>query len=463
MGLPRLVVAGTTSGVGKTTVAAGIIAAFGARGLQVQPFKCGPDYIDPSYHTLAAGLPCRNLDSWMLSRTAMLELFAHAARAADVAIIEGVMGLYNGRGGQDEAGSTAEIAKGLRAPVVLVVDADKTSRSAGAIVLGYQKFDPSLPLAGVVLNHIGSPNHLRWATEAIEHEAGVRVLGYLPKSADLTLPARHLGLVPAAEQEKLAASMEKIRRQVETTVDLEALLALARGAAPLPPVAAPRLFPAQEQPVRAHIAVAQDAAFSFYYQDNLDLLAAWGARLSFVSPLWNAGLPADIQGLYIGGGFPEMYARELAANSSFKRGVREAAEAGVPIYGECGGLMYLCEGIIDFEGQRHEMVGLVGGWAAMQRQRVRMGYAVAEVWQDSILARRGQHLRGHQFHWSELAPPPPDQAAYRILEPADGWEGFVVGPRGRVLGSYLHLHFGADPSLARRFIEACADWAGQRG
>jgi len=393
----------------------------------------------------------------------MLELFARAAHGADVAVIEGVMGLYDGRGGQDEAGSTAEIAKRLEAPVILVVDADKTSRSAGAIVLGYQQFDPSLPLAGVILNHIGSPSHLRWATEAIEHGAGVPVLGYLPKSADIALPERHLGLVPAAEQEGLAASLEKIRCQVESTVDLEALLTLARAAPPLPQVAAPGLFPAQEQPVRAHIAVAQDAAFNFYYQDNLDLLTAWGARLSVVSPLSDAGLPADIQGLYIGGGFPEIYARELAANSSFQREIREVAEAGLPIYGECGGLMYLCEGIVDFEGQRHKMVGLVGGWAAMQRRRVRMGYTIAEVWQDSILARRGQRLRGHQFHWSELAPPTPDLAAYRILEPADGWEGFVVGPQGRVLGSYLHLHFGADPSLARRFVESCADGACQRG
>ena len=462
MNIPRLVIGGTSSGVGKTTITAGLIAALAKRGLRVQPFKCGPDYIDPGYLTMAAGLACRNLDSWMLSPQSLIELFTHAAREADIAVVEGVMGLYDGRNGLEGAGSTAEIAKWLRAPVILVTDVAKISDSAAAIALGYRQLDPEVNLSGLILNNVGSPSHLRWVTEAVEKKAGVPVLGYLPKQAEICLPERHLGLVPISESGGLAEYLDMMREQVESTVDVAAIIRLAGMTEPLPQVMESELLPRKAEPVRASIAVAWDEAFSFYYQDNLDLLTSWGARLRFVSPLRDASLPPDVGGICLGGGFPEMYAGELESNAAFKGALFKAAEAGMPIYAECGGLMYMSQGIVDFEGNKHAMVGLVPGWAMMQKRRTRMGYAVAEVLQDNILARSGEILRGHLFHWSKL-PEPTERAAYRILEPEGHLEGFVLGPQSNILCSYLHLHFGSKASLAKRFVESCAQRANQGG
>lgn len=458
MNISRLVIGGTSSGVGKTTIAAGLIAALRERGLRVQPFKCGPDYIDPSYLTLAAGLPCRNLDSWILPRESLIELFGHAVAKVDIAIVEGVMGLYDGRNGLESAGSTAEVARWLHAPVVLVMDVARLSGSAAAIALGYRQLDPEVNLAGIILNNVGSLSHLQWVTEAVEKRAGVPVLGHLYKSAELSFPERHLGLVPALEGEVHAEHMEKIRKEIQSTVDVAAILDIANAAMPMPPVKESKLFCQRKGLAQVNIAVARDKAFSFYYEDNLDLIASWGAKIGFVSPLCDGCLPSDANGFYIGGGFPEMYAAELEANTGFRRAVAEAAEAGMPIYAECGGLMYISQGIVDFDGNKHTMVGLIPGWAEMQKQRARMGYAVAEVVQNSILAHRGDTLRGHLFHWSRLTEPV-EQAAYRILEPGEQLEGFIVGPESNVLGSYLHLHFGSEPMLAKRFVESCARWA----
>ena len=461
MNVPRLVIGGTNSGVGKTTITTGLIAALRERGLRVQPFKCGPDYIDPGYLSLAAGSPCHNLDSWMLPRESLVELFTHAAREADIAVVEGVMGLYDGQNGLEGAGSTAEVAKWLCAPVILIMDVAKMSGSAAAIALGYRQLDPEVNLAGVILNNVGSPSHLPWVTEAVQRKAGVPVFGYLPKNAKISIPERHLGLVPTTEGGELIKYVGLITEQVKATVDVAAILRLTNMTGPLPQVTEDKLFPRKKKLARVNIAVAQDEAFSFYYQDNLDLLASWGAELRFVSPLHDNSLPIDAQGVYIGGGFPEIYASELEANTGFKRALVEAAEAGMPIYAECGGLMYISQGIINFEGNKHAMVGLVPGWAVMQKKRARMGYAVAEALQDSILTRRGERLRGHLFHWSNL-PEPTERVAYRILEPKEQLEGFVLGPESNILGSYLHLHFGSELSLAKRFIESCARWSKRR-
>ena len=455
MRIPRLVIAGTSSGTGKTTIVAGLIAALRKRGLAVQSFKCGPDYIDPTYHTLAAGRPCRNLDSWMLSSQAVTELFLRACRKADIAVIEGVMGLYDGRSGKGQEGSTAEMAKFLDAPVVLVVDVGKMARSAGAMALGYRNFDDELDLVGVILNSVGSPSHLESVTKAIQEEAGLPVLGHLPKRADIRLPERHLGLVPTVEGE-FTKAIGKIGDQVAETVDIEGLLRLARSARPLKQPKTEGLFPVKKTPSRVKIAFARDEAFSFYYEDNLDLLSAWGAGLIPVSPMRDQALPADIQGLYMGGGFPEIYASELAANASFTESVRRAAQAGLPLFAECGGLMYLCEGIIDQQGGRHEMVGLLPGWSVMASQRVRLGYVEAEVVRDNILSERGQRLRGHEFHWSQWEGPM-ERSVYFISEPTQRLEGYA---RKNVLASYVHLHFGSEPSLAKNFIASCEAWQG---
>ena len=455
MQIPRLVIGGVSSGVGKTTITTGLITALRGRHLAVQPFKCGPDYIDPGFLTLAAGLPCHNLDSWMLTPEAMIELFLHSSRQRDIAIVEGVMGLYDGRDGPQGLGSTAEISKWLKAPVVLLIDAGKMSQSAAALVLGYRQLDPAVNMVGVIANKVGSPNHLRLITEAVEKKAGLPLLGYLPKKTGLTLPERHLGLVPSAEKPELDDFLARLVQQIDETIDVSRLLELARAAEPLKLTEGERLFPQREPAHRTCIAVARDEAFNFYYQHNLDLLAAWGAELKFFSPLRDSSLPSGVKGAYIGGGFPEVFAGELSANTALKDDLARLANDGRPIYAECGGLMYLSQGIVDFDEHRFPMAGLVPGWSKMQKKRQRLGYATAEAVQDSVIAARGQKLRGHAFHWSNLPEPTAEQAAYRILEPAEHLEGFVAGPKANILASYLHLHFGSEPALARRFIESC--------
>ncbi|MDP2932393.1 MAG: cobyrinate a,c-diamide synthase [Chloroflexota bacterium] len=457
MNIPRLVVAGTSSGVGKTTITTGLVAAIRGRGLRVQPFKCGPDYIDPGYLALAAGLPCHNLDSWMLPAESLLEIFAHANEESGLAVVEGVMGLYDGQMAPGSAGSTAEVAKILGAPVILVIDVARMSESAAAVALGYRHLDPELNIAGVILNRVGSARHLQSAREAVEKKAGIPVLGYLSRESKVSLPERHLGLVPAAEKEQLAEYIDAIREKIEATVDVLRIVEIARANAPMAAPRNLRLFPRPRKQVCVHIAVARDEAFNFYYQMNLDLLAAWGAGIKYFSPLHDTTLPSGIGGIYIGGGFPEIHAAQLENNIEMKQALLKAADKGIPIYVECGGLMYASQGIVTFDGDRHAMVGLLPGWAEMQGKRVRMGYAEAETLRDSILSGRGKKLRGHLFHWSKM-PEPGDRAAYRILTPVEQLEGLVGGPRDNILGSYFHLHFGAEPSLAKRFVESCAVW-----
>jgi cobyrinic acid a,c-diamide synthase len=332
------------------------------------------------------------------------------------------------------------------------------SASAAAIVLGYRQLDPELNIAGVILNRVGSASHLRSVKEAVESKAGTPVLGYLPKQAKVGLQERHLGLVPAAEKEELTGYMSMVREQVEANIDVPRILRLASAAGPIPSLKERRLFPRGKKPVRTSIAVARDEASNFYYPVNLELLAAWGAEIRYFSPVHDTDLPSGVEGVYIGGGFPEMYAAPLEANTQMKQALLTAAGEGMPIYAECGGLMYLSQGIVNFEGDKYAMVGLLPGWAEMQNRRVRMGYAEAETLRDSILAERGKKLRGHLFHWSMMSAPG-EKAAYRILAPEEQREGWVSGPKANILGSYFHLHFGADPSLARRFVESCAAWA----
>ncbi len=450
--LPRLVIAGTESGVGKTTIATGIMAALKNRGLIVQPFKVGPDYIDPTYHTLATGTPSRNLDSWMLSHQAISELFARAAHKADISIIEGVMGLFDGHNGTDESGSTAEVAKLLNAPVILIIDAGKMARSAAAMALGYVKYDPGLNVAGFIVNNIGSDLHYSWVKEAIEQATYLPIVGYLPKDADFEMPERHLGLIPTVENAE-TKFIEPLRQQIDQTFDIDRLIKIARSARPVAGTSnlEPLLFPAEDLRAVVNIAYAWDEAFSFYYQDNLDLLKAYGARLLPFSPMHDGSIPKDAQGLYIGGGFPEIYAERLSHNQAIMDSIRKAASEGMPIYGECGGLMYLSEGITDFDGNRYPMTGLVPAWSRMTRKLARMGYVEFEPIEDTILSPKGTRLKGHEFHWSEmesdLYPP-----AHRIIHPQERSEGYV---KGNLLASYLHLHFGTDPRLAKNFIASC--------
>jgi cobyrinic acid a,c-diamide synthase len=452
-----VVIAGVSSGVGKTTITAAVIRGLRQRGCRVQPCKCGPDYIDPGFLSRAAARPCRNLDSWMVPPEAMLELYHHAARDADIAVIEGVMGLYDGRNGLASEGSTAAIAKTLNAPVLLVVDAARMSASAAAVVLGYRDLDPEVNLAGVIVNNVGSENHRRWVSEAIIQGTGLPVLGCLPREEGITLPERHLGLVPVDEKDDLDNFFRQLEDKITANIDIDAIVEIARTARLTMP-GQNRIFPDDKRPPVVKIAVARDAAFNFYYEDNLDILRARGAALVTVSPLDDPALPEDIDGIYIGGGFPEVFAARLSANHSFLDDLRKKAAGGMPVYAECGGMMYLSGGISDSDGREHDLAGLIPARAKMLAKRARLGYTVAAAARDSILLKCGDEVRGHLFHWSEI-PPLPERAAYHLTSANGQPEGFVLGDRDNILASYLHLHFAAPTSLADNFIDACRRWS----
>jgi cobyrinic acid a,c-diamide synthase len=456
-----LLIAGVSSGVGKTTVTVGLIAALRRRGLRVQPFKVGPDYIDPSYHAQAAGgRPSRNLDLWLLSPPVMRTLFGRAMRAADIAVVEGVMGLYDGRLGGEGLASSAHVARELGLPVVLVLDAGKLSWSAGALVLGYRSFDPRVRLAGVILNRVGGERHAAELIASIEQRAGVPVLGWLPKQADLAVPERQLGLVPTTEGEGWQTYLASAEAAVARGVDLDRVLALAAEAADVSDDA-PELFPAAPVPPSAAIAVARDRAFSFYYQDGLDLLAAWGAELIPFSPLQDADLPAEASAVYIGGGFPELFAADLAANHSMLDALRAAHARGRPMYAECGGLMLLGGSLVDASGRRHAMAGVAPMDSSLVGTRLTIGYRDARARQDTLLLDAGQTVRAHEFHWSSPQHEvPASAAAYDVDDRQPATEGFASR---QTLASYLHLHFGADASgrLARRFVDRAAAARGE--
>ncbi|MET9800047.1 cobyrinate a,c-diamide synthase [Streptomyces sp. NPDC006368] len=450
----RLVIAAPSSGAGKTTVATGLMAAFAGRGLAVSPHKVGPDYIDPGYHALATGRPGRNLDAYMCGTGLIAPLFAHGARGCDLAIVEGVMGLYDGAADQGELASTAQVAKLLRAPVVLVVDASSQSRSVAALVHGFASWDPEVRIGGVILNKVATDRHEHLLREALG-ESGVPVLGVLRRAPAVSTPSRHLGLVPVAERhtdavDAVAAQAQRVREGC----DLDALLALARSAPPLrteawDPGDALRAHTGGAEPVAARpvIAVAGGAAFTFSYAEHAELLTAAGARVVPFDPLRDEELPAGTRGLVIGGGFPEMYGAELSANARLRGAVAELAASGAPVAAECAGLLYLARSL---DGQ--PMCGVLEADARMS-PRLTLGYRDAVAVNDSPLAAAGTRMRGHEFHRTVLEPGAGAVPAWGLRQPERRVEGFVQ--RG-VHASYVHTHWAAVPGTARRFVEFCA-------
>lgn len=463
LALPRLVIAGTGSGVGKTTVACGLIAALRARGEQVQGFKVGPDYIDPSYHALASGRPGRNLDAYLAGPEMVAPLLAHGAAGATVAVVEGVMGMFDGASGRGELASTAHVAKLVAAPVLLVVDAQATARSVAAIVHGFRTFDPAVRVAGVIFNRVGSPHHEQLLREAVA-PLGVPVVGALPRDPRLATPERHLGLIPAGEREAAARrTLAELGEALARHLNLELAMAIARSAPPLDTspwspggVLAPGLGE-HRQPVT--VAVAGGPAFSFLYRENLELLAAAGVELAAFDPARDEELPAGTAGLLLAGGFPERYSSELAANARLRAAVRDLCAAGAPVLAECGGLLYLCESL---DGK--PMCGVIPARAWMT-ERLTLGYREAQALARSGWLAAPAAVRGHEFHYSQVEPADGDQLA-RALGWQSAWllrsrsgerrEGFV---RGGVHASYLHTHWAAFPEMALRFAGAVRAWA----
>lgn len=448
--MPRLVVAAPSSGSGKTTVATGLMAAFAARGLAVSPHKVGPDYIDPGYHALATGRVGRNLDAYLCGPELVAPLLLHGARGCDLAVVEGVMGLYDGAAGEGELASTAQVAKLLRAPVVLVVDASSQSRSVAALVHGFASWDPEVRVAGVILNKVGSDRHEALLREALD-SAGVPVLGVLRRAAPVETPSRHLGLVPVAERRTDAVdSVAAMAALVSAGCDLAALEALARAAGPLPGDSAPwtpwtpGVAPAPGSGPR--VAVAGGAAFTFSYAEHTELLAAAGAEVVTFDPLRDERLPEGTAGLVIGGGFPEVYAGELSANERLRKDVAELALSGAPVAAECAGLLYLCR---ELDGL--PMCGVLDATARMS-ERLTLGYRDAVAVGDSVLAPAGTRMRGHEFHRTVVDPGAGEAPAWGVLTPRRRVEGFV---QQGVHASYLHTHWASEPGVARRFVERC--------
>jgi cobyrinic acid a,c-diamide synthase len=448
--LPRVLIAGVESSSGKTTVSLGLMLALKARGLTVQPFKVGPDFIDPSHHTRICGRPSRNLDTWMCEAKAVLEIFQRGAQGADVSVIEGVMGLFDGFGPGEERGSTAHLAKLLKAPIILVLDAAKTATSTAAIALGCREFDKQLQIAGVIFNRVGSPGHYHWLKHTLEKRVGIPSLGYLRYDPALNIEERYLGLIPSWERGLRPVFYERLMEQVKAHVDLDGVLEIACSAPSLPALG--KQTQNASQKARVNIGIAFDQAFHFYYQDNLDLLEALGARLVYFSPLKDSQLPHDLHGLYIGGGFPEVFAKELAQNTRMKESIWKFYQAGAPIYAECGGLMYLCEALIDFEGHAHEMVGLVPARTIMQRAKLSLGYVEVEVLKDNILSHKGERFRGQTFHYSVLEGENPDPCYLAKHGENLSYDGYSLK---NLLATYIHAHFVAAPQLAENFVQSC--------
>lgn len=458
----RIVIAGTGSGAGKTTVTIGLMAAFSRRGLKVQGFKCGPDYIDPTYHTAVTGRPSRNLDTWMLSHDTMREIFLRGSRGAELSIVEGVMGLYDGKDPLSNLGSTAEISVLLDSPVILVVNVQSMARSAAAVVLGYQKLDPRVNIAGVIVNKCGSQGHYQIVKAAIEQECGIPVVGWLGRDEELSIPERHLGLIPAVERGELQPLFDRAGDLVEKGVDLDLILSLANKASELdwPEVL---LFNQANHDIniQATIAVARDAAFNFYYPENLELLEQLGAKLEFFSPLAGETVPQNADGLYIGGGFPEEFAAQLAGFEEAKADLFNRIENGLPVFAECGGYMYLTESITNRAGDRYSMVGVIPAEVKMQKKLAALGYREVKALDNCLLMDQNETARGHEFHYSLLTKQTEDYS--HVYETKGlrgaGLEGYF---KENVMAGYTHLHFASNPKIAERFLKRCAEFGKQQ-
>ena len=449
--ISAFMIAGTHSGCGKTTVSLGIMSYLKSMGLKVQAFKVGPDFIDPGHHKRVTGRASHNLDGWMMTQRYNQEVFSRYSHDADVCVVEGVMGLYDGFSGKDESGSSAQIAKWLNLPVILVVDASSMARSAAAVVLGYRMLDPEVNLMGVIFNKVSGTRHAHFIEEAMSEIRGIDVLGFLPKNDQVNMPSRHLGLVTAEDMHMSDNQISLISEWIREGVDVDRLLKRTSG------YSIPRYFCTDEEPDKGvSIGIAMDNAFSFYYEENLRLLKKEGAELIPFSPIRDSELPDNIHGIIFGGGYPELYAEELSENVGLMQDIRRFARKGMPMYAECGGFMYLMD-CIKWK-KEHGMVGIFPFKCQLRKGLRALGYREIITKKPSLLGDPGTRARGHEFHYSDIIEAEHDgiDCIYQLVD-RDGRiinakEGFM---KGNVLGSYIHLHFGSNPWLAASFLNSC--------
>ena len=447
MQYPRVIIAATQSGAGKTTITSGILAALKKRGLNVQPYKVGPDYIDTGFHEIASGKISHNLDSWLVGEKKLSESFFMPLERSRIAVIEGVMGLYDG--GVGGVSSTAEISLILRCPVILVIDAKSMGTSAAAVALGFREFNKNVNLAGVILNRVGSDSHKKIIVDALE-KINIKCFGAIKRNAEFVLPERHLGLVPTAEN-NFAGIIEKICATVESELDIDKIIEVANSA----PVVNVEIPTVKKISPTVKIAVAKDAAFNFYYEESLQELEKLGAEIVYFSPLDDETLPENISGLIIGGGFPEMFAEKLQSNKKIRAAIRTAAENNLPIYAECGGFMYLMNSITDFSGKNFEMCGVIPARAVMTDKLQMVGYVEAEILQDCIIGKAGDKLHAHEFHFSTAET---DRNIFNCKRMRTGKTfraGFFTE---NIVASYLHIHFAGCPRAAENLVNACNNY-----
>jgi cobyrinic acid a,c-diamide synthase len=445
MEIPRIVVAGATSGVGKTSIACSIIRGMKERGYSVQPFKVGPDYIDPTYLSAVSGNSARNLDSWIMGQKAVAESFVKNS-TSDISLIEGVMGFYDGFSGASNASSTHHIATILEAPVILVLDASKTARSIAATALGFTKFHKNSRIAGFILNRLGSKKHEQMCRAALD-PLKIPILGCIPKNPEISLESRHLGLVPVVERTDVKQQIKKITKTMSSYLDVDKIISIAKKTSPLP-----QKGKKPSETPKVTIGIALDRSFNFYYYDNFDALRRQGARLEFFSPISDSS-PPECSGLYIGGGFPEVLGQPLAKNQSMKKSVKKLAEQNMPIYGECGGLMYLTKSI-EYANKKHSMVGLFDAQTSMEK-KMTLNYTKGMVTSDCPVAKKATKLFGHEFHYSELNSVARDSRFTYQLSVGIGIKNKKDGlVEYNTLASYMHLYF--DRGLhARNFVNTC--------
>jgi cobyrinic acid a,c-diamide synthase len=442
-------VAGTASGVGKTTVALTLMAMLRERGLRVQPFKCGPDFLDTGHHTAICGRASRNLDTWMLDREANHAIFSSGSRNADAAIVEGMMGLFDGVAGGGEDGSAAQIAKLLALPVVLVIDAGKSARSIAALVKGFESFDPSLRFAGIILNNVNSDRHYRLLEAAIRSVTTTPLLGRLPSDAEIAIPERHLGLHTSEETTSAENRLAAFAQTGRECLDITPLLHLSHPHSDSVNEVIAIPFP---EHARVRIGVARDKAFSFFYEDNFDLLRENGAEIVNFSPLSDEELPENLDCLYFGGGYPELHAEKLSRNASMCAAIRAFAESGKPVYAECGGMIYLGRMLTTLDGRNYTMAGVLPMAFEMTSRLVNFGYVDVTFVEDCLLGEARMHVRGHSFHCSRVQLSSPLPCAYHLqysLSARDEMEGYQYK---NVLSSYVHLHFRGNPKLATSLV-----------